>query len=84
MDAGTANIHYEEDNHHNDDDDIYIMVKCLCVCVCVSVSVTKVIISVFKGFGRFSCFQTLPEKILNMKKKFKIKKILKKKSNFFF
>ena len=36
----------------DDDDDIYIMVKCVCVCV----SVTKVIISVFKGFGRFSCF----------------------------
>ena len=29
-------------------DDIYIMVKCLCV--------TKVIISVLKGFDRFSCF----------------------------
>ena len=31
-------------------DDIYIMVKCLSA---------KVIICVFKGFGRFSCFQTL-------------------------
>ena len=44
------------DGHHDGgdddfgDDDIYIMVKCLSA---------KVIICVFKGFGRFSCFQTL-------------------------
>ena len=42
---------HDDDDHddHDDgaDDDIYIMVKCMCV--------TKVIISVFKRFGRFSC-----------------------------
>ena len=51
--AAFAKTHYNDDKDDDDDDDgdgddIYIMVKCLCV--------TKVIISVFKGFGCFSCF----------------------------
>ena len=41
----------DDDNDDGDDDDLYI-IGAVCLSVCLS---AKVIISVFKGFGCFSC-----------------------------
>ena len=45
---------YDVDDYDDNDDDLYI-IGALCLSVCLSV--TKVIISVFKRFCRFSCLQ---------------------------
>ena len=52
---GQCQHHHRHGQGRNDDDDIYIMVKSVCLSVCYE----KALFSVFKGFGCFSCFQTL-------------------------